>query len=216
VLVLFFFVNEPATAGDSKVHAPRQSPAPSLTRLPRRFFGLFGLVALLTAPRFGEVFVVLKGAESGLGPRWSPVVLVVMNVAYAATAYPVGKLSDHVGRTCLLCTGYVVLAVADLVLAAGDGTAVILAGAALFGINVGLSQGLLSAMVADAAPANLRGTAFGAFHLVTALVTLSVNSLAGIVWEAGNSAVVFAGGAAAALAGACVLWFRPRDGSDRP
>ena len=152
--------------------------------------------------------MILRASEVGLSLAYAPFVLVVMNVVYAATAWPVGTLSDRVGKTGLLTIGFAVLVAADLVLAFGQGLVVIFAGVALWGLHMGLTQGALSALVADATPAPLRGTAFGLFSLMTGLAMLVGNGVAGALWAGFGSAVTFGTGAvvAAVALGAGLVW----------
>ena len=129
-----------------------------------------------------------------------PLVLVGMNIAYAASAYPLGVLSDRVGRTGLLAVGVVILLLADMVLAASSSLPAIAAGVVLWGLHLGFTQGILAAMVAECAPPELRGTAFGMFNLITGLSLLVASLLAGALWEAfGPQGTFLAGAGLAAL-----------------
>jgi MFS family permease len=125
----------------------------------------------------------------------APAVLVVMNVVYAGAAYPVGRLSDRLGRRVLLGAGFAVLAVADVVLALAMNAWVVLFGAALWGLHMGMTQGLLATMVADSVPPSLRGTAFGLFHLVSGVTLFAASLLAGWLWSALGPAATFGAGA---------------------
>jgi MFS family permease len=154
----------------------------------------------LTLARFSEAFLILRAAEVGLPVAYAPFVLVAMNLVYSATAWPVGALSDRVGKSGLLALGFAALVAADLVLAFGQGLGMVFAGVAMWGLHMGLTQGLLSAMVADATPAALRGTAFGLFNLATGLALLVGNGAAGLIWAWSGSAAAFATGAALATA----------------
>jgi len=159
-------------------------------------------VAVFTLARFSEAFLILRASDAGLPVAWAPAVMVAMNVVYALAAYPLGALADRADRRLLLGLGVVLLAAADLVLALAGSWPVIFAGAALWGLHIGATQGLLSAMVADAAPADLRGSAFGAFNLVQGFVLLLANALAGALWDmAGPSATFLAGAGFALVAG---------------
>jgi MFS family permease len=123
-------------------------------------------------------------------------VLVIMNVAYSASAFPVGILSDRVGRVTLLVIGLLLLVAADVVLAFATGIAGVGLGVALWGQHMGFTQSMLATLVADAAPAELRGTAFGMFHLVTGIVLLFASAIAGALWDAAGPKGAFLAGAA--------------------
>lgn len=197
VAVLFFGVEEPARQDVS----PR-NPGLDLrtaSALGSGFWRVTMLGALMMMARFSEAFLVLKAAEAGLATAYVPLVMVVMSLVYSLASYPAGILSDRVGRRGLLAAGLVVLIGADLVLAFGGSVASMLAGVALWGLHMGLTQGLLSAMVADTAPKALRGTAFGVFNLASGMALLFGSVLAGLLWDGSGSAATFLAGAGFAL-----------------
>ena len=155
---------------------------------------------VFTLARFSEAFLILRAQNIGLNAMWVPAVLVLMNIAYALSAYPAGVLSDRVNRTALLALGLVVLAGADLVLALRPDLPGLAFGVVLWGLHMGLTQGLLSALVADTAPSSLRGTAFGYFNLFTGLATLAASVIAGALWDAYGPVGTFLAGLGFALA----------------
>jgi MFS family permease len=214
VALLAGFVREPERAPATRT--PR-SPIHrrELARLSRRYWLVVGFGAALTLARFSEAFLVLRAADAGLALRLAPLALVTMNVAFAATSYPLGRLSDR-GRRPVAAAGVGCLVAADLVLAAAaGGPALVLAGAALWGVHMGATQGLLSAAVAEAAPADLRGTAFGVFNLVLGAAQLAASVIAGALWSGLGPAHTFLAGAAfgaAALVG--LLGVRSRKAAD--
>jgi len=156
---------------------------------------------LFTLARFSEAFLVLRASQAGLADGWIPFVLVVMNVTYVLSAYPAGWLSDRANRTLLLLAGLVILIAADVVLAAGASLPLIFIGIAMWGLHLGLTQGVFAALVADTAPSELRGSAFGIFNLVSGLIAIPASVLAGALWKwQGPPATFFAGGLFAAVA----------------
>jgi MFS family permease len=202
VAVLLFGVREP----DDHVDGPRTNPIrrESLKRLSPSFWWVVGIGAVFTLARFSEAFLVLRAQQSGIPVAWVPMVMVAMNGVYAASAYPFGKLSDRMSHSQLLAAGLVVLIGADIVLGFSGHWIAVLGGVALWGIHMGVSQGLLATLVADTAPADLRGTAFGLFNLLSGLAMLLASVIAGLVWERYGAAATFHVGAvfcALALAG---------------
>ncbi len=151
--------------------------------------------AVFTLARFSEAFLILRAESAGLPLMLVPAVLVVMNIAYAASAYPVGALSDRVDRAALLVIGLGLLIAADLALAMAPGLVGIACGVVLWGLHMGFTQGLFAALVADAAPAELRGTAFGVFNLVTGVAMLAASVIAGALWDWVGPAWTFLAGA---------------------
>jgi MFS family permease len=198
--VIMLAVREPPRApGEAPVRAPLGRA--ELRRLGASYWLVVGVATLFTLARFSEAFLLLRAQSVGLEIALVPLVMVVMNVVYASAAWPAGALSDTVGRFGLLAAGFALLVVADLVLAFGTSIGLIALGVALWGLHMGLTQGLLSTLVADTAPAVLRGTAFGLFNLVTGLATLAASIVAGALWDvAGPRATFLMGAVATALA----------------
>ena len=205
------------------IHEPAHDPAQHRFRAPihwnvlRQFssayWGVVAIGALFTLARFSEAFLILRAQQTGFSASWVPLVMVVMALFYMLSAYPVGHWSDRVSRRALLSMGLVLLIVADLVLARADSVAMTIGGVALWGLHMGFSQGLLAAMVADTAPAQLKGSAFGVFNLVSGLSMLVASVLAGWLWQVYSAAVTFyAGAAISALALLLLLVKRPRGG----
>ena len=165
--------------------------------------GVWGAIVIgsvMTLARISEAFLILRAGNAGLAITWAPLVMVVMNVVYSGAVWPVGVLSDRIGKRGLLLAGFGVLVLADLVLGLGSGLVTVFAGVALWGLHMGLTQGLLSAMVADAAPPGLRGTAFGIFNLATGIVLLVANAAAGAIWAVYGPQATFLAGAGVAMA----------------
>ena len=180
-------------------------------RLPPRYWAIVLLGAVFTLARFSEAFLLLRAQGLGLALGFVPTVLVVMNVAYAAVAFPAGAAADRFGARGLLILGMGMLVAADIVLAAAASPAAALAGAALWGIHMGLTQGLLAKLVADTAPPDRLGTAFGLFNLVSGGALLLASVLAGALWSAFGAPATFAAGAAfAALAALGLAAYRGR------
>ncbi|MDP3650483.1 MAG: MFS transporter [Rhodoferax sp.] len=192
------------------VHEPERPPAEqrtnpirreNLRRLGARYGWVVGLGAVFTLARFSEAFLVLRAQQGGVPVALVPLVMVAMNLVYAGTAYPFGKLSDGMSHKALLAWGLGVLIAADLVLATNDHWTTVLAGVALWGVHMGMTQGLLATMVADTAPPDLRGTAFGFFNLVSGVSLLIASAVAGWLWDQwGASATFYAGAGFATVA----------------
>ena len=193
VLLLVAGVREP----QQPVGAPRVNPITraNMKRLPRRYWTVVVIGAVFTLARFSEAFLVLRAEQSGVAMALVPLVMVAMNGVYAISAYPFGKLSDRAPHATLLTWGLAVLVVADVLLATSAHWSGLLAGVLLWGVHMGLTQGLLAAMVAEAAPADLRGTAFGFFNLVGGIAMLAASALAGLLWQTWGAPWTFGAGA---------------------
>jgi len=182
VAVIVLFVREPTRAAQKKEARAPLSRA-ELARLDIGYWIVVAVAAVFTLARFSEAFLLLRAKSIGMPLTWVPSVMVVMSVVYALSAWPAGALSDSIGRYRLLLSGFALLIVADLVLAFAGGLVTLMVGVALWGLHMGLTQGLLSALVADTAPERLRGTAFGVFNLVSGLAMLCASIVAGALWD---------------------------------
>lgn len=207
VYILIAFVREPETPATGR---PVRSPLAlhELGRLGPPYWRLIGLATLFTLARFSEAFLLLRAQDMGLAPLWAPAVLVLMALAYSLSAYPAGVLSDRVGRRGVLMVGLGLLITADLLLALLPGWAGLALGVAAWGLHLGFSQGIFAAMIADSAPANLRGTAFGLFNLLTGVALLVAGVVAGLLWDGVGFQATFlvgAGFAGATLAGLTLM-----------
>nr|WP_245432739.1 MFS transporter [Mesorhizobium loti] len=198
VALIVFVVKEPQQrAGVRRVRMPLRRS--ELRRLDATFWLVVSVAAVFTLARFSEAFLILRAQSIGLSLALVPIVLVAMNLAYSLSAYPVGVLADRVSRPMLLAVGLVFLVAADLVLAFVPDIAGLLVGVVLWGLHMGFTQGLLATLVADAAPVELRGTAFGMFNLITGLALLVASVLAGFLWDQIGPQATFLAGAAFAL-----------------
>ncbi len=208
VALLVFGVREPAAPmGAGKRQMPLSRPM--LAQLPRAYWAVVGIGAILTLARFSEAFLVLRAHQGGLALAWVPLVLVFMNAVYALLAYPLGKLADRMRRRTLLALGIVPLIVADGLLAHSARLPWLAGGLFCWGLHMAATQGLLAALVADAAPAPLRGTAFGFFNLASGLALLAASIVAGALWDLlGAPATFYAGALFALLALALLAVYR--------
>ena len=203
VALLAFGVKEPPP----KPGAIRQNPIrrASLARLPPAYWQVVGIGAVFTLARFSEAFLVLRAQQSGIPLATVPLVMVAMNLVYALSAYPLGRLSDRVSHKSLLIGGLALLILADLILASSAHWAVVLAGVAVWGVHMGMTQGLLAVMVADTAPADLRGTAYGFFNLVSGFALLVASLVAGLLWDSLGAPATFLTGAVFSAAALVLL-----------
>jgi len=214
VALLLFGVQEPAH------HEGKRSVNPlkreNLRRLSSSYWWVVLIGAVFTLARFSEAFLVLRAQQSGLPLAFAPLVMIAMNVIYAVAAYPCGKLADAMSHRKLLVWGLLLLIVADLFLAYDNHWAIIWAGVTFWGLHMAMTQGLLATMVADTAPADLRGTAFGLFNLMSGVALLLASGLAGWLWEAYSPAMTFYAGAVFCLLALGLMGFRaiPRNAAD--
>lgn len=205
VLLLAVVIREPPHA-NGRVRSNPIARA-SLARLGPAYWSVVGVGAVFTLARFSEAFLVLRARQTGIPIALVPLVMVAMNIVYALAAYPFGWLADRVSRRLLLAIGLAMLIAADAVLAGANAWQQVVSGVLLWGLHLAATQGLLSAMVADAAPPDLRGTAFGFFNLVSGIAMLLASAFAGFLWERSGAPATFIVGAGfCGLALLALLW----------
>ncbi len=195
VLIIIFFVKEPASIAVHEEAAVWPLRVPMLKQLPRAYWWVFTLAFVFTLARFSEAFLILRAEKLGLAIAYTPIVLILMSVVYALSAYPLGKISDSFNRVHLLILSLVLLILANIVLAIATGVWMVLIGVGLWGFHLGASQGILSALIADTAPVSLRGTAFGLFSLSSGVATLLASVIAGGLWVTFGAGMTFIAGA---------------------
>lgn len=198
VLTIVFFVREPGGRGTVET-----KPRPTLkdaTHLPPALWLVIAVASLIMVARFAEAFLILRATSVHVSLAEAPLVMIAMNVAYAIIAYPAGALSDRLGRRTILFAGVALLIAADVVLGIAWGYVMLGMGVVLWGLHMGLTQGLFSAMVADAAPTHLRGTAFGVYYASSGVATLIGSGAAGALWDWFGSGAPFLAGAIVAAA----------------
>ncbi len=201
VIVIIVGVEEPQRVAGREGSSRARLGLADAKRLPPELWVVVAIAAMLTLARFSEAFLLLRAQNVGFSVGQAPWVMVTMTVVYALTAYPAGAAADRGHGPRLLGSGLAALIAADLLLAQAAGAPLVLAGAALWGLHMGLTQGLLAALVADAAPADLRGSAFGVFNLASGIALLVASTLAGYLWDAvGPGYTFYAGAAFTALA----------------
>jgi MFS family permease len=192
--LLLVGVDEPARHPATRAKPPMRLA--DVKRFSRPFWIVVGVATILTLARFSEAFLVLRSQDVGMPVALVPVVMVAMNMVYALSSYPAGALSDRIGRNGLVAMGIGVLIVADLFLGAARSILLVMVGVALWGLHMGLTQGLLATLVADTAPVELRGTAFGVLNFCGGVAMLAASLIAGGLWDAFGAGATFLAGAA--------------------
>jgi MFS family permease len=211
VVILWVGVREPGgPMGQPKRQPVSQSEKTSVDlrvrAMPRSFWIVCAVASVFMLSRFSEAFLVLAGIRGGLTPALTPLVLVAMNLAYLLSAYPVGRLSDRMPKQNLLVVGCGILALANGVLALASSPVLLIVGALLWGLHMGFTEGVLAAMVANSAPKDLRGSAFGIFNMLRGLVLLVASVIAGLLWDKVGPQATFGFASVLAVVTVFALW----------
>jgi len=205
VAVLILGVREPEAAEQAQPGVSRIRLS-DCRRLPRAYWWVVAFAAVMTLARFSEAFLILRAQSVQMVTAWIPLVMVLMSIVYAVIAFPAGVLADRGHQKWLLSGGLLALILADLILAGATTVGQVLSGTAVWGMHMGLTQGLLAALVAQTAPNDLRGTAFGVFNFVSGFALLAASAFAGWLWDAvGPSFTFFASATFAVIAWAGLL-----------
>jgi MFS family permease len=211
VIVLAVYVREPEAAAHAGRPAGRRLSMSDARRLPRAYWFVVIVGAVFTLARFSEAFLVLRAQSVGLSLAYVPLVMIVMNVLYAGSAYPAGAAADRMSHVGLLLLGLGLLVAADVVLALAPSPLMVFLGAALWGLHMAFTQGLLAKLVADTTPADLLGTGFGLFNLVSGSALLAASVIAGVLWKLSGPTATFLTGAGFALLAAVALQVARRE-----
>ncbi len=208
MVFLLYGVEEPeaipaAKDKDAKSRLPLRRD--ELAQMSTGYWLVVAIGGLFALARFSVAFLSLRAIDLGMPVGLSPLVLVAMMIVFSLSSYPVGVLADHMDRRLLLVSGFIALILAELVLASATSYMVAMIGVVIWGIHLGLTQGLLSTLVAASAPDHLRGTAFGIFNLVNGLALLFASLVAGVVWQIFGASMAFYAGAAFATAALLLL-----------
>ncbi len=193
VLLLAFGISEPDSCSTTKRTNPLVMA--NLKRLNNQYWWVVCIGSVFTLARFSEAFLVLRAQDSSVPITYIPLIIVLMNIIYALSAYPFGHLSDHISRYKLLGYGLLMLICADIALAINGHWSVLLLGVVFWGLHMGLTQGILAALVADVAPQDLRGTAFGFFNLASGIALFAASIIAGWLWDSVGASATFLMGA---------------------
>lgn len=208
VVVLVLQVNEPAPDCEPK-KVRGKFELKNLAQLSPAFWQVVAFAAVLALARFSQAFLLLKAVSVGVDAAFVPLILVLVFAVYATSSYPFGVLADRVGRRLLLGLGVIVLVIAEIVLSVADFASATGFGAALWGLQMGIMQGLLGAVIANVVPESLRGTAFGIYDFVIGVAALAASVMAGMLWIAGGAMMTFGmGGLVAATAGVMLVFNR--------
>jgi len=203
VLLIVIGIDEPSATASRSFRSPLQWTV--LKSFPRKYWWVVIVGMMFSLARFSEAFLILRAQQVGLALSWIPLVLVVMSVTYAMSAYPAGALSDRVNRSTVLMAGLLILIIADLTLAQAGSVAAVLLGVALWGLHMGLTQGILATLIADTTPPALKGTAFGLFSLASGVCMLLASVVAGWLWDHHGAQFTFYAGAAFSIAAMVLL-----------
>ncbi len=203
VILVFVFVKEPSSFQKKILHSHLKWRV--LTQFGPRYWWVVLMGAFFTLARFSEAFLVLRAQQIGLPITWIPLIMVIMSLSYAFSAYPAGILSDHINKAFILAVGLILLILADLILAYTQSMTFVMIAVSLWGLHMGFSQGILAAWVAESTPCDLKGTGFGVFNFVTGILMLVASTLAGWLWDQYGPEYSFYFGTFFALLTLCLL-----------
>jgi MFS family permease len=206
IVVLLMALKEPPRLRDGIARQNYRRGGP--VHFPVRFWWAVTIAGLLSTARLSQAFLVLKANDIGIDPAFAPFTLVIMHLIYAGAAYPFGVLADRMDRRLQLEIGVGVLIAAYIVLANAGTLPTVVVGAALWGLQLAVTQGLLSAAIAEASPEHLRGRAFGFYELAVGTTAFVANFAAGSLWELGGPVLAFGAGASIAGLTGIVLLLR--------
>jgi MFS family permease len=191
VSVMMIGVQE-ADSDAPRVARPFPLKTSELRQLGRPFWLAMGFLFVLLLPRFSEAFQILRAQDVGVPAAWAPMALVVMNLVSVPLTPIAGIWSDRVGRNRVIGLGFLLLIASHMAMALATGPMLVWIGAGIWGVHLALTQGIFSALVADHAPAHLRGTAFGVFNLAAGIAIFVGSAAMGFAWDQLGAGTAFA------------------------
>jgi MFS family permease len=174
-------------------------------RLTEEYWLLLVVAIAFNLGNSSDAFLLLRSAEIGIIPPLIPVGLVIMNIVWALVAYPITAIVDRVLKIRVLLGGFLLHALIYCGVALAYSDAQIWFLFALYGLHLGMTQGLLLSLVEKSVPSVRRGTALSLYNLVIGVTLLLGNILAGFCWQALGSGFTFAVGAFFAFLATLVL-----------
>jgi MFS family permease len=207
-IVLVMRIREPQALEVSSDVEKGVSPAIRVSRrLPRVFYGYLAIVFLFTLGNSSDAFLLLRLTDAAGGPEYIPLLWSGLHIVKAGLATVGGALSDRVGRRPVLVVAWIVYAIVYGGFAVSSSFAALALWMAVYGVFFALAEGTERALVADLAPEELRGSAFGILHAVVGFGSLAASVAFGAVWQGYGAPAAFTMGAALAIAAAVLLMF---------
>jgi MFS family permease len=203
VLVLAAFVRGRARKG-----AEPERPSGNWRALGTPFFRFVTVAGVFALASSSIAMLLLLGRRVGLSERDVALVYLLYNVVFAALSWPLGELTDRIGRRPLLIGGYLLFAAIYGMLAWRQSIAFVVAGFVLLGIQYAMWEGTEKSLLADLLPKAMRGTGYGVYYTVVGVALLPASALAGVLWDRFGPRTMLAADAALALIAAIlfVLW----------
>ncbi|MFZ5862617.1 MAG: MFS transporter [Nitrospirota bacterium] len=197
VAVLVFAVRDDTTVARS---VPAAQPIRlSLAPFSPRFKTVLAVITLFTLGNSSDAFLLLKAHAVGINAAWIPLLWILLHITKAASSTPAGALSDRIGRPRLILAGWMTYAAVYAGFGVADSAWQVWVLFAVYGLFFGLTEGVEKAYVADLAPAEHRGTAYGLYHAAVGMAALPASLLMGLVWEHVSPVAAFGLGAGLAL-----------------
>lgn len=202
--ILSFFVRE--TGGVKNI-------AKNITKidLPKKFYIFLGIVLLFSLGNSSDAFIILRTQNLGVGLLTIPLVYALFNFVYASASIPLGSLSDKIGRKKVILIGWICFALSYFGFALASKTVHAWILFAFYGIYYATTEGVVKAMIADIAPPDGRGRAFGIYNTAVGLITLPASFIAGYLWDKVSPSAPFMFGGVITTLSIVLLLFLIRD-----
>jgi predicted MFS family arabinose efflux permease len=175
-------------------------------RFPRELNAFFLVLALFTLGNSTDAFLLLRLTDVAGSAKFVPLMWAALHVVKAVVSFLGGRWSDFIGRRTVIALGWMVYALVYIGFAAATTLTTLLTWFLVYGLYFGFAEGTEKALVADLAPRESRGFAFGLYNAVLGIGALLASLLFGVLWNAYGSAVAFGTGAGLALAATALLF----------
>jgi MFS family permease len=170
------------------------------------FWWLMTAFFFLMLARFSEAFLTLKAKDVGWSVAYLPALIIIKDLVHATLSWPAGKYADKISRTQMLHLGMLLMIGAQGIMAFAESISGVFLGIILVGLHMGTTQGLLKALIAQATPADLRGTAFSIFFIISGFAIFLGNTIAGSLSQNYGLYATYLGGAGFTLISMLILY----------
>jgi MFS family permease len=160
-------------------------------KLPRGFYYVLAVVTLFSLGNSSDMFLVLRAGNIGIPASRAPLLGLVFNITFTLMSWPAGKFSDRFSRSAIAAAGYFVFAIVYFVFALAPSQLAIWLSMSFYGLFYALTNPVLTALVIEMVPGDVRGRALGIYYFVTSVTTLLASVITGGLWKAYGAATPF-------------------------
>lgn len=200
-VLALFFVRQPR-----EISTGKKKISLSWSSLDTRLKAFLILAFIFNLGNSSNQFLLLRASKLGASAPLVVLLYLAYNISYGILSYPMGRLSDKIGRRRILVVGYLIYATVYLGFALVNNISTLWSLFIVYGFYIAFTEGVEKALLADIAPSHLRGTVIGLHATLVGLALLPASLLAGFLWDFLGASAPFYFGASMGLFAAIGLF----------